>query len=576
MVISSSRSKFMKDKEYVSINQSLDDTETLQFLLSEDEPIAQLFYNDNDNINLYQTFLYIKELYIKEREKHIQHIVSELEACSLESHPSLFLFDDLNEALNIHSQPPLNKRNVQTLIQRLSEKKALSHDVILATVADWITSYYKPDFYFPNAWVVRGLTPLHFLSQIADIELMERVVNEGNPINENSTLDGNTALFNAIGGNKIEAFEWLIEHGANPAMLDKYKNSIFHALCALNRQDMLASLEKLLLRADEACAYLQQHCHLPLNYLDEILPFIQYTLFSKPQLDQLISHIKTLPDVTNKKDIMKCCFSWFQENNLSLHQENTHKQLPIFLLVHNDNVEVMKQLFNLPIDLNEKNSEGITPLMFASIWSKVNAMVILCENRAHTNLTCNWGQNALDYAIFCDVPKIVETLFMYSAEVSEKIGIALYHPKAKITWDQLQSIRNQVIKSHSKALGLKIISKCMLCGESKINPSQEEHQYYLRITPVLSKLINLLEYFFNLPNTCLISTLDIENCADYVSECLKKNQQECKWDFSLETLQKQINHTTLYPMLNEWFERMTNINQQKNIQTKTLHLRAGF
>ncbi len=83
------------------------------------------------------------------------------------------------------------------------------------------------------------------------------------------------------------------------------------------------------------------------------------------------------------------------------------------------NIEIMIMLWVKGIDINSRNEDGFTPLMFAANAGQLKAVKFLLDNNAKINQTSNDGVTALMLAAINKHNTIVETLVDHGADISK-------------------------------------------------------------------------------------------------------------------------------------------------------------
>ena len=87
------------------------------------------------------------------------------------------------------------------------------------------------------------------------------------------------------------------------------------------------------------------------------------------------------------------------------------------------NVEAVENLIELGADVNQKDNEGWTPLMYASYGGRLEIIKKLIEAKADINQKDKSGDTALMLGFMNDSLEIVDTLIENGADVSGENGI---------------------------------------------------------------------------------------------------------------------------------------------------------
>lgn len=79
-------------------------------------------------------------------------------------------------------------------------------------------------------------------------------------------------------------------------------------------------------------------------------------------------------------------------------EKTTHLLPPLSLAVVKGDVETVKKFIEYGADVNETNEQGVTPLMFAARYNRVDMMQLLLSNGAKKDAKDNQGVSVLEYA----------------------------------------------------------------------------------------------------------------------------------------------------------------------------------
>ncbi len=82
---------------------------------------------------------------------------------------------------------------------------------------------------------------------------------------------------------------------------------------------------------------------------------------------------------------------------------------PLTVAVVKGDLEIVKKFIEYGVDVNE-SSDGVTPLMLAARYNKVEIMKFLLENGANVDAKDNHGFNALKYAELSNAKETLEIL----------------------------------------------------------------------------------------------------------------------------------------------------------------------
>lgn len=95
----------------------------------------------------------------------------------------------------------------------------------------------------------------------------------------------------------------------------------------------------------------------------------------------------------------------------ALSQEEKNKKL--FLAAYYGRLDVIKILIENSVDINTKDADGFTPLMYAAIKNQFNIIKYLIEMGADANIKNDYKSKALTYATD---ENIIELLKNYGAK----------------------------------------------------------------------------------------------------------------------------------------------------------------
>lgn len=106
---------------------------------------------------------------------------------------------------------------------------------------------------------------------------------------------------------------------------------------------------------------------------------------------------------------------------ISLQTNNGDNVLHFAAKAKNDEIIklALQKEHNIQV-INQKNKEGMTPLMFNAVGGNLNSAVLLIKNRADLNLQDNKGKTALDYAIMAKNWKLAQLYIESGANLNLK------------------------------------------------------------------------------------------------------------------------------------------------------------
>ncbi|WP_271766792.1 ankyrin repeat domain-containing protein [Aquimarina algiphila] len=189
----------------------------------------------------------------------------------------------------------------------------------------------------PNVTTKNGVTPLHALaSKSKDITVLEYFINQGVNINQKDK-DGKSALTNAISGNSIEIVKFLIGKGADISVKDKKGNNLGY--------------------------YLMQ----------------TFNAKKTEEFDQKLAILT--------------------EKGLDIKEIQGNGNTLFHLALHKNDIELLKRIERLGINVNTKNGEGITPLHKAAMQAKDDIILkYLLSIGADKTIKTDFEESVLDLA----------------------------------------------------------------------------------------------------------------------------------------------------------------------------------
>ena len=92
-------------------------------------------------------------------------------------------------------------------------------------------------------------------------------------------------------------------------------------------------------------------------------------------------------------------FKLLLENITDKDDELAGDNHPFFTAISTNNIDAIKILLKLGLDIDCQTLEGITPLMVATMLNKIDVLLMLKENNANLTITDNNRQNFLHYLV---------------------------------------------------------------------------------------------------------------------------------------------------------------------------------
>ncbi len=111
--------------------------------------------------------------------------------------------------------------------------------------------------------------------------------------------------------------------------------------------------------------------------------------------------------------------SIYTEDPNIINQKNSDGYSPLILACYHSNYDVVKFLINKVDDINGTSDYG-TPLMAAVVKGNSNIVEILLEEKADTNIADNNGTTAMHYAVMFKKYEIIKLLLRAEADINLK------------------------------------------------------------------------------------------------------------------------------------------------------------
>ncbi len=222
----------------------------------------------------------------------------------------------------------------------------------------------------PNAVSKEGTTPLHALaSRNTDVALLSYFIEKGVDINQADNT-GTTAFMNAAGRNNVEIVKLLFKNVTNINAINKKGESALSLAIATNTPEVVQFLiDK---NADVTIA----------DTNGNNLAFYLMQSYNSRKPDDFETKLKLLQ--SEGFDITKAQ----KDGNTLFH-----------LALNTDDLELIKRVKDLKIDINTKNAEGITPLHKAAMKAHDESLLkYLIAMGADKNISTDFEETVYDLA----------------------------------------------------------------------------------------------------------------------------------------------------------------------------------
>ena len=216
----------------------------------------------------------------------------------------------------------------------------------------------------------KGLTPLHNLARSsANIELYDYFIHKGVDVNQVDT-NGNNALLNAANRNKLEVITYLVEKTSN----------INHS----NDKGETALTKAVQSNSPEVIGYLLSK-KADINILDKKGNSLSYYLINSYNSRNAKDFDPKLKSLVN--------------SGLDLKQVQTGKKTLYHLAIDKNNLELLKKVSKMSLNINAKDQSGNTVLHYAAMnASKTTILKFLLTEGANLKLTTSFEETAYDLA----------------------------------------------------------------------------------------------------------------------------------------------------------------------------------
>ncbi|MCK9446828.1 ankyrin repeat domain-containing protein [bacterium] len=216
-----------------------------------------------------------------------------------------------------------------------------------------------------------------------DLETIKNLIKSGINVNCKTTI-GKTALHYAICEGNIDIVKELIDNGADVnLMYGDRSNILFTPVKNIN------NIRKLLIDSDIDLCSIDRHGYTPVYY------FIVNAKYKEALF--LIQNCKN-----------KDCLEIKSKNGDS----------PLTLSVYHEQSKLVNALIKRKVNINIRNSHGLTSLMSASSMGYYNITKSLIDAGADLNIQSHIGQTAIIIAAEEENTRIVELLLKYGADLS--------------------------------------------------------------------------------------------------------------------------------------------------------------
>lgn len=240
-------------------------------------------------------------------------------------------------------------------------------------------------------WKLGNSGPTHDAAKVGDIFLIQKELEEGNPIDARN-MDGKTALHVAAANGHVEAIRFLVSNGAdvNAKASGYFQATPLHM--AVKSGDLAATENLLKLGANI-----------------EAVSSLGFTPL----------HIAA--DVGNKKTI-----ALLLKEGANVHARAKEGQSPMFRAANNhDDPELLKVFISYGANILERIyisgkearlSQGFTLLHNASAWGKEKNLKFLLKSRLDPNAKTDLGHTPLHYAVMGSQIQSIKILLDYGAD----------------------------------------------------------------------------------------------------------------------------------------------------------------
>lgn len=323
----------------------------------------------------------------------------------------------------------------------------------------------KPDAL--NAPNEQGDTPLLYCIKNEKSNLAQRFLDAGADITKNAA-DGKTALHLAVEKGDLHSAQKLIEKGLDVNIKDSKGLTPLHYAAYYDKKDLANLLIK-----NNADMYVESEHGTPLavaqgdtkNDLEtiheaknDIFKAIDQYTGDDTRIAELIEKNSAHLEKKNSDGETPLLYCLKKKPNLAQKfiaipvdcnavDNNGNSALHIALEQKCDNA-VITQLLNKNVDVNKKNKDGKTPLIFAAGLNNSEALNLLLKKGASIGTQDAQGKTALHYAVQVNAEDITNKLIESGASIGQKDK----DNKTPLDYSQVNTQIKKTLENHQKAI----------------------------------------------------------------------------------------------------------------------------
>ena len=264
----------------------------------------------------------------------------------------------------------------------------------------------------PQSW---GRTLLMIAAESNQLDVIEYLLNHGaNP--ESIGENGRTALISASLRGRYEIVEYLIQRGVDVNKRGRNDSNALHYAAQNNKYNIV----RLLIESGGDYNQINKFGWTAILYaLDDsaekdkgISTSAEYLLASGSRLDIKSQHIEDIAFLSAESgnlDVLKLLFSY----GFNLDVKDIWRNSLIFQAVKHPHV--LSFLIDRGLSVNEKNSDGHTPLFVALNNRSFDSISLFLNNGANPDITDRKGKSLLIEAADLQMPKLVRQLIIAGA-----------------------------------------------------------------------------------------------------------------------------------------------------------------
>lgn len=419
-----------------------------KYLSKEQYEIIEAIYNDNTMLlgkspfSDQNTFFLVKNRHVERLKKlgySSEEIKQALPTC-LKGDRFLSLVSSTARYLLKHKEKLLSSEKLSLLPADLigvlneldadqtiaSSSPKLAENVFLVEQLNCLLTFVKEKKNPINSFDLRKLACIVAYGSLTDVENIFRnnpeIINDSVPLDEDASW-GLNYLYYAIHANNFINFQCLLEWGADPTLLDKQRDNLWHhvfdsadlsfikSLLRLNQEKNF--LEKIDVNAKNANGWTPLHCIALNDRVDRLKELFGEKFLAPIVLDEKcnvgLTPLGMAMELENY-EVAKFLIGQGADVNIVNANGNT----PLHQAIYSGRKDLVELLIQKGANVNAVNHKNKTPLHLAVHGRNEAIVQLLIKNGAELNTKNDKGKTALDIALMTCQPKVARFLFAAS------------------------------------------------------------------------------------------------------------------------------------------------------------------